>query len=344
TALEASAIGAHQALTPVIDVAREPRWGRVEETYGEDPYLSAQMGMAAVRGFQGDATFKEKIKLIATLKHLAGHGQPESGMNISPANYSERIIREIFLYPFKEVVTKAGAMSLMASYNEIDGVPSHANTWLLREVLRGEWGFNGYIVSDYYALRELNDRENLFGHGVAKDTDEAAKLAVKAGVNIELPEQDVYNHSLIRLVKEGIIKESEIDELIAPMLAAKFQLGLFDNPYVDTKRANEIVGRGEHRDVAKEAALKTITLLQNKGSIAPIDQDTVKTIAVIGPNADRSLLGGYSGEPSVDVSVLEGIKQKVGSKVKVLYAEGCKITTTSGWTNEEVELEDSEVD
>lgn len=344
TALEASAIGAHQALTPVVDVAREPRWGRVEETYGEDPYLSAQMGMAAVRGFQGDRTFTDKTRVIATLKHLAGHGQPESGMNISPANYSERIIREVFLYPFKEIITKAGAMSLMASYNEIDGVPSHANTWMLRDVLRGEWGFDGYIVSDYYALRELNDRKNLFGHGVAKDTDEAAVLAVKAGINIELPERDVYNASLIRLVKNGVIQETEIDSLVAPMLKAKFQLGLFDNPYVDPQRAKQIVGNDDHRKLAKEAALKTITLLQNKNSVAPVSVSKIKTIAVIGPNANRSLLGGYSGEPSVDITVFEGIRQKVGDRLKVLYAEGCKITTTSGWTNDDVQLEDPEVD
>jgi beta-glucosidase len=156
---EARVRGAHQVLTPVVDVSREPRWGRVEETYGEDPYLSAEIGMAAVKGFQGDATFDDKKHVIATLKHMAGHGQPSGGMNISPANLSERTIREVFLYPFKRIVEEANVMSIMASYNEVNGVPSHANKWMFQDVLRGEWGFEGYVVSDYYALRELNIRE-----------------------------------------------------------------------------------------------------------------------------------------------------------------------------------------
>jgi beta-glucosidase len=152
TAAEARARGAHQALTPVVDVARDARWGRVEETYGEDPYLVSRMGIAAVRGFQGDATFRDKRHVIATLKHFAAHGQPESGTNCAPVNVSERVLRETFLYTFKEAIQKGGAMSVMASYNEIDGIPSHANRWLLRDMLRKEWGFKGFIVSDYYAI------------------------------------------------------------------------------------------------------------------------------------------------------------------------------------------------
>jgi len=140
TAAEARARGAHQALTPVVDVAREPRWGRVEETYGEDPYLVSRLGIAAVRGFQGDATFRDKRRVIATLKHFAAHGQPEGGTNCAPTNLSLRVLRETFLYPFREALREGGAISVMASYNEIDGVPSHANTWLLRDVLRKEWG------------------------------------------------------------------------------------------------------------------------------------------------------------------------------------------------------------
>ena len=344
TAREARSIGAHQALTPVVDVAREPRWGRVEETYGEDPHLAAKIGTAAVKGFQGDGDFTDRSHMIATLKHMAGHGQPESGMNISPANYSERIIREVFLHPFKEIVKNGGALSLMASYNEIDGVPSHASKWLLRDVLREEWGFEGYVVSDYYALRELHNREGLFGHGVAQNTEEAARLAVEAGINIELPERDVYNKGLKGLVDKGIINEKQIDELIAPMLEVKFRLGLFDNPYVDPSQASAVVGNEKHRELALEAARKTISLLQNKNQTVPFDRAKIKTIAVIGPNADRVLLGGYSGEPKYQVSVLDGIKQRVGDQLSVLYAEGCKITTTSGWTEDKVELNDPEKD
>jgi len=158
TALEARSRGTHQALTPVVDVARDPRWGRVEETYGEDPYLVARLGTAAVRGFQGDATFRDKTRVIATLKHFAAHGQPESGMNCAPANVSERVLRETFFSPFKTALQEAGALSVMASYNEIDGVPSHANRWLLRDVLRKEWGFKGFVVSDYFAIWELGYR------------------------------------------------------------------------------------------------------------------------------------------------------------------------------------------
>ena len=146
TAEEARLRGTHQALTPVVDVARDPRWGRVEETYGEDPWLVSRLGIAAVRGFQGDATFRDKKRVIATLKHFAAHGQPESGMNCAPANVSLRVLRETFLFPFKEALQKAGAISVMAAYNEIDGVPSHANKWLLRDVLRQEWGFQGFVV------------------------------------------------------------------------------------------------------------------------------------------------------------------------------------------------------
>jgi beta-glucosidase len=164
TAARSRLRGAHQALTPVVDVAREPRWGRVEETYGEDPFLVSRLGIAAVRGFQGDATFRDKRHVIATLKHFVGHGQPESGMNCAPANVSLRVLRETFLYTFKEALREAGAISVMASYNEIDGVPSHANRWLLRDVLRKEWGFKGFVVSDYYAIWELGYRPDTHGH------------------------------------------------------------------------------------------------------------------------------------------------------------------------------------
>jgi beta-glucosidase len=335
TALEARLRGTHQALTPVVDVAREPRWGRVEETYGEDPYLVSRMGIAAVKGFQGDATFKDKQHVIATLKHFVGHGQPESGMNCAPANVSMRVLRETFFYTFKEVLREAGAVSLMPSYNEIDGVPSHANKWLLRDVLRKEFGFKGYTVSDYYAIWELGYRPDTHGHFVAKDKKESCALAVKAGVNIELPDPDCYLH-LVELVKKGVLKESELDELVAPMLLWKFKLGLFDDPYVDPEEAERVVGCDEHRDLALKAAHEAITLLKNENNLAPLNLNAMKTIAVIGPNANRSLLGGYSGVPKQEVTVLDGIRKKVGKKVKVLYSEGCKITIGGSWNEDKV--------
>ena len=273
TAQETRIRGAHQALTPVVDVAREPRWGRVEETFGEDPYLVSRMGVAAVLGFQGDAAFEDKKHLIATLKHFAAHGQPESGTNCAPVNVSPRILREVFLYPFKKAIHEANAISVMASYNEIDGVPSHANRWLLREVLREEWSFKGYVVSDYFAIRELNERPGFFGHFLARDGKEAAALAAKAGVNIELPDPDCYPN-LVELVREGRIEESLIDSLVAPMLEWKFRLGLFEDPFVDPEQAEKIVGSEKHRMLAFEAACKTYKLLKTDHHIAPLIRKT----------------------------------------------------------------------
>lgn len=336
---EAATRGIHQALTPVVDVARDPRWGRVEETFGEDPYLVAQMGIAAVRGFQGDSTFSDRKHLIATLKHFAAHGQPESGMNCAPVNVSERELREVFLYPFKEVLEKSGAISVMASYNEIDGVPSHANSWLLRDVLRNEWGFKGFVVSDYYAIWELNNRPETHGHFVAGSKKEAAGLAVEAGVNIEFPEPDCYL-SLTELVREGVVKESRLDELITPMLYWKFKLGLFDNPYVDPEIAEDTAERPRHRNLALKAARECLTLLKNQNNLLPLHTDEVQSIAVIGPNANRPLLGGYSGRPTHTVSVLDGIRQKLAGRAEVLYSEGCKITVDGSWEQDEVILPD----
>jgi beta-glucosidase len=343
TALEARLRGAHQALTPVVDVAREPRWGRVEETYGEDPYLVSRMGIAAVRGFQGDRTFRDKRHMIATLKHFVGHGQPESGMNCAPANLSMRLLRETFLYPFKEVLKEAGAIGIMASYNEVDGVPSHANRWLMRDVLRKEWGFKGFVVSDYFAIWELGYRPDTHGHFVGKDKKESCALAVRAGINIELPDPDCYLN-LVDLVRKGVLKESELDELVAPMLFWKFEMGLFDDPYVDPREAERVVGCDEHRGLALNAAHEAITLLKNENGIAPLDISRIKSIAVIGPNAHRGLLGGYSGTPKHNVTVLDGIREKVGGRIKVLFSEGCKITIGGNWNQDEVVPSDPEED
>lgn len=335
TAHEARVRGTHQALTPVVDVARDPRWGRVEETYGEDPYLNTRLGIAAVLGFQGDATFKNKQRVMATLKHFAAHGQPESGQNCAPANVSERVLRETFLHPFRDVLREAGAVSVMASYNEIDGVPSHANRWLLRDVLRKEWGFKGFVVSDYYAIWELSYRPDTHGHFVAKDKQEACRLAVEAGVNMELPEPDCYRH-LVELVRKGVLKETQLDDLVAPLLHWKFQMGLFDDPYVDPDEAARIVGCEAHRELALQAARETVTLLKNENGLVPLAPSGLKTIAVVGPNATRPLLGGYSGLPKHNVTVLDGIKAKVGDRVKVLHAEGCKITVGGSWQQDQV--------
>lgn len=343
TAEEARVRGTHQALTPVVDVARDPRWGRVEETFGEDPYLVSRLGVAAVRGFQGDATFRDKKRVIATLKHFVAHGQPEAGQNCAPVNVSMRELREVFLYPFRTAIHEAGAISIMASYNEVDGVPSHANRWLLRDVLRDEWGFEGFVVSDYYAIWELNYRPDTHGHFVAADKKEACALAVRAGVNIELPEPDCYLH-LAELVREGTLQESQLDELVAPMLLWKFKMGLFDDPYVDPGEAERIVASDTNRELALQGARETITLLKNEGNVLPLDLAQIGTIAVIGPNANRSLLGGYSGVPKYNVTVLDGIRAYVGDRAEVLFREGCRITVGGAWTEDVVAPSDSEED
>ncbi len=343
TAEEARSRGTHQALTPVVDVARDPRWGRVEETFGEDPHLVARLGIAAVRGFQGDATFRDKTRVIATLKHFAAHGQPESGMNCAPVNVSMRVLRETFLETFRKAIHEGGAISVMASYNEIDGVPSHANRWLLRDVLRQEWGFTGFIVSDYYAIWELSDRPDTHGHAVAHDKKEACALAVKAGVNIELPEPDCYL-SIIELVREGTLTEADLDDLVAPMLLWKFKMGLFDDPYVDPDHAERIVGSDDNRALARRAARETIALLKNANNVLPLDPNALKTVAVIGPNANRSLLGGYSGRPKHDVTVFDGIKARLGDGVNVVYSRGCGITKPGTWSQDEVLPSDPDED
>ncbi|MEK7253506.1 MAG: glycoside hydrolase family 3 protein, partial [Bacteroidota bacterium] len=283
TAREARSRGTHQALAPVVDVVRDPRWGRTEETYGEDPYLAGEIGLAAVFGFQGRGKTIDNEHVIATLKHMTGHGQPEAGNNISPAAVPERMVREMFLPPFKKCAQQGNVRSVMPSYNEIDGVPSHASKWLLQDILRGEWGFKGNIVSDYYAIRELADR-----HHIVPDRKAAAVLSLTTGVDIELPEQETY-----RLLK-AVFEKNELplavlDTAVARNLRQKFELGLFENPYVDEAKAAAEVGSEKNAALALRAAEEAIILLQNKDNLAPVSADRYKTIAVIGPNADKEL-------------------------------------------------------
>jgi beta-glucosidase len=333
--------GAHQVLAPDLDLARDARWGRFEETFGEDPYLVSRMGIAAVLGLQGDDSTRDKKWVIATLKHFAAHGQPESGSNCGPGDFSERLLRDTFFYPFREVIEKANGFGVMPSYNEIDGVPSHANRWLLQDILRKEWGFRGVIVSDYYAITELNQRDEATSFSVAKDKIEAALLAAEAGVNVEMPEPDCYP-SLLQLYEKGKLNESAIDELISPLLRMKFQLGLFENPYVQFEEARHEQNLTRDKETALQAARETITLLKNDGNVLPLTLKKNSTLAVIGPNADRLLLGGYSGNPRCFTSVLKGIRDKAGETLKILYAEGCKNTIGGSWNEDVVTLPDPE--
>src|ERR1041385_2936761 len=334
-ALETRARGSEQVLGPNLDLARDARWGRTEETYGEDPYLTSRMAVAIVKALQGPGPGVDENHVIATAKHFAAHGQPESRTNIGPINVSERTLREVFLPSFKAAVTEAGIMSVMPSYNEIDGVPSHANKWLLQKLLREEWGFKGHVVSDYYAIPQMMDL-----HHIASDKPTTAKLAIEAGVDLETPDPDSYP-TLLQLVKDGKVAESTINQAVARNLRAKFLLGLFENPYVDVERAARVTNSIEHRALAAEAARRSITLLKNQNNLLPLNLSALKTIAVIGPNAAKVHLGGYSDDPGRGVSVLQGIKDKVGDKVKIAYAEGCKITKEGGdWFADTAHLAD----
>jgi beta-glucosidase len=317
---EAGSRGVGQVYSPDLDIARDPRWGRTEETFGEDPYLVSRMGVAAIEGLQGDGFLIGRHHVLATAKHFAVHGQPEGGTNTAPGNYSERIIREDFLAPFKAAVKEANVGSVMASYNEIDGVPSHMNRWLLDRVLRQEWRFKGYIISDDFGIQMMVET-----HHVASSNQDAARLALAAGVDYDLSDGAAYR-TLVDQVKKGLVPESEVDKAVARVLSAKFRLGLFDSPYVDPDYAERITNGEEHRKLALEAARKVMALLKNDKNLLPLDLTKLKTIAVIGPNAADVHLGGYSRDPGRGVSVLDGIRARVGNKATVLYTEGCKIT------------------
>ncbi|GAH34264.1 unnamed protein product [marine sediment metagenome] len=223
---ETRARGIHQALSPNLDVSREPRWGRTEETYGEDPYLVSRMGISFIRGIQGK-NFTDKNSIIATAKHFSVHNSPEGGLNISPTVASERTIKEVFLPPFKAAVKEANVMSVMPAYSEIDGIPAHSNKELLTKILREEWGFKGFVISDYEGISML-----VTTHHVASDKKEAAKQALEAGVDMELSRIDCFSE-LPQLIKEGKISEEAIDKAVRRILRIKFLLGLFESPYVN---------------------------------------------------------------------------------------------------------------
>jgi beta-glucosidase len=326
---EMASAGTNQAFTPVLDLARDPRWGRTEETYGEDPYLVSRMAVAAVNGLQGTSWSIDRHHVIATAKHFAVHGQPEGGTNTAPGNYSERIIRESFFVPFQAAVEEAHVGSVMASYNEIDGIPSHINHWLLDTVLRHEWGFQGYVTSDGGGLQMLVET-----HHVAADKAEAARKALAAGVDFDLSDGSVYA-TLVDQVKQGLVPESEVDLAVSRVLATKFRLGLFENPYVDPDYAQRTTNSPEHKQLALKAAQEAIVLLKNDGNLLPLDPAKLKTIAVIGPNAADVHIGGYSRDPGPgnQISILDGIRKRVEPGVKVVFSEGCKINAgKQGWS------------
>ena len=337
-AQEASARGVRQVLAPVLDLARDPRWGRFDECYGEDPYLVSRMGMAAIYGLQGRSTLIDPSHVAVTLKHFAGHGQSEGGRNIAPLGFSDREFRENHLYPFEMAVKVAHAHSLMASYNEWDGVPNHVNHKLLTDILRTEWGFNGFVMSDGGGIDVVYE-----DHHAAAGPAEAGILSIEAGVDYDLGGKGRCFSTLADEEKAGKVSMAAIDRAVAGVLRVKFLCGLFDHPYTDPDLAGKVTNTDEHKALAREAADEAMVLLKNENRVLPLDASKIKTLAVIGPNAADIHLGGYSAVPMEGVSVLQGMKDFAGASFKVLYAEGCKLTANhaSGWlVNENPVLND----
>ena len=325
--------GVRLALSPVVDVARDARWGRIEETFGEDPFLVSQLGVAAVQGLQGESLPLGDGRVFATLKHFTGHGQPESGSNTGPASISERTLRENFFPPFEEIIRRTNIRAVMPSYNEVDGVPSHANRWLIHDVLRGEWGFKGAIFSDYYGIEQLDTL-----HHVEPDVSAAAMRALAAGVDVDLPDGVAFR-TLVDSVRQGRVAQSQIDTAVRRILEMKFQAGLFEHPYADADAAEALTGNAEARALALEAAQRSAVLLKNDGML-PLSVGAHKKLAIIGPNAAVTRLGGYSVTPRQSVNLLEGVRAKLAGREQLLYAEGVRITLSDDWWADKVELAD----
>jgi beta-glucosidase len=309
-AIETKSRGIRQILSPVINIAGDVRWGRVEETYGEDPFLVSEMGVAFISEF-------EKRNIIATPKHFVSN-YGDGGRDSYPIHYNERYLREIELPPFEAAFKRGGARSVMTSYNSLDGSPCTANNWLLNTLLKEEWGFRGFVISDAGATGGANVL-----HFTAKDYQESTEKSINNGLDVIF--QTAFEHYplFIDAFQSGKIPAAVIDSAVARVLRAKFELGLFENPYVDPAEAERINGAASHREIALEAARKSIVLLKNQDNILPLSP-FLKSIAVIGPDAVEARLGGYSGPGNNKISILDGLKQLSGDKINIGYVRGCE--------------------
>lgn len=357
-------VGAHHALAPVLDVTRDARWGRVEETFGEDPYLVARMGVAYVTGLQG-SRLSEGI--AATAKHFVGYGMSEGGMNWAPPHLAPRELREVYLHPFEAAVREGQLASIMNGYHELDGVPCGASKTLLSDILRHEWGFDGTVVSDYFAITQLYEY-----HHVAQDKADAAWLALNAGLDIELPHTDSFGTPLKAAVEQGKIPLELIDQAVQRALIQKFRLGIFDQPFVDAGKV--AFDTPDQRKLARQIAEKSIVLLKNEGNLLPLSK-TVRSLAVIGPNADsvRNLFGDYAYPAHIEAmlerkinmmsqvpvsnglhtiddfiqtsSILTAIKNQVSKDTHIRYAKGCEVLdpSTAGFAEAVQAAKDAEV-
>jgi beta-glucosidase len=318
-AAQARANGVAMILGPVLDVARDPRWGRVEEDFGEDPYLTGQLGLAYVQGMQGDSLNTDHT-VIAEPKHFAGHGSPEGGLNMSPVHAGEREIRSIMLKSFEPAVREGKAMGIMVAYHDIDGVPCTGNPWLLNKVLRDEWDFQGFVLSDLGAIRRLYDT-----HHVVDSPANAVLLALNSGVDMQFYDFDhnIFQDSIVNGVKNGQVTEATLNQAVARVLRVKFLLGLFDHPFVDESLDASVRHCPAHADLALESARQSMCLLKNEGNLLPLKKD-LKRIAVIGPNANIARIGDYTeaAHESSAQGMLEQIKQLVSTNTEVTFSDG----------------------
>jgi beta-glucosidase len=332
-AVEASAAGVNWTFAPMVDIARDPRWGRIAEGSGEDPFLGSAMAAARVRGFQGvDLTRADNI--LACAKHFAAYGGAEAGRDYNVVDISERTLREVYLPPFKAAVD-AGAATLMSSFNEIGGIPSTANHWLLTDVLRGEWNFEGFVVSDWTAIEELQP------HGVAGSRLQAGVLALRAGVDMDM-KSEIFGHELTQAVKNRMISEDLVTEAARRILRMKFHLGLFENPYrnCDTTLEHTAQLTAAHIALARRVAQQAIVLLKNEKGVLPLRKD-IQRLAVFGPLADDRVnpLGSWHarGKEENVVTVLEGIRKKISARTRLTYLKGCEILSDSGFNEQEIQ-------
>lgn len=313
-ATEARAHGVHFVLGPNLDLAREIRWGRVEETFGEDTYLSSRYAVNLIKGLQGEKLCNNDA-VAAEPKHFGIHGIPEGGSNTAPVFIGEREARSTHLYVFEKAVTEANARGVMAAYHEWDGIPAAADPWMLKKLLRDEWGFTGFVVSDLGAIAKQKKTH----HTVGSD-EEAIVNSIRAGLDMQFYDfpHDVFRDAIVGAVKNGTLSESDVDRAVSGVLRVKFELGLFDNPYTDTSIAGKVFHSEKHRELALEAARKSIVLLENKSNVLPIGNN-IKTIALVGNLADVSSLGGYSPAGAKGVTVYEALQEKIGKDVKINF-------------------------
>jgi beta-glucosidase len=318
-AAESRAAGVHWTFAPMVDIARDPRWGRIVEGSGEDPYLGSVMARARVRGFQG-RDYSAPDRIVACAKHWVGYGAAEAGRDYNTTDISEWTLREIYFPPFKAAVD-AGVGTFMSAFNDLNGVPTSANPFTLTRVLRGEWKFDGFVVSDYTSVEEL------IKHGLAANEMEAARAALNAGVDMEMVSR-LYNKHGSQLAKTGKLSQATIDEAVRRILRIKFRLGLFDKPYADEARERATILSRENRAAAREIAARSMVLLKNERDILPLSKG-VKSIAVVGPLADsqKDMIGSWNGDGKAEdaVTLLAGIKAKAGSGTKITYVKGCDV-------------------